>query len=853
MKQLAIVFILFSIVLCTSILAKDFSGFSYLFPRPDSEYLPSNTTIIIRFEQNQFRSDAGFSGFISVYGSESGLVNGTTKVASDNKTIIFTPEQAFLPGENVSVSIYPNVISAPAEPINFEFQILEQAANEYHNERSPEEAAIQTNSVQKSTAAGIPMIMPNGVSVPGDFPHINVTINKRTADGYIFINNWRDDDPYNIIFQNDGSPVWYQRFPYGDRRRDFKIQKNNTISMLTRYGGERHVGYDINFNYLGEYVPVDGYSTDEHELQVLEDGGYLLIGRRVEQIDMSRYVSGGRTNAEVRETIIQEFTANHEKIFEWRAWDNFDIRDVQLEDLRGSFIRFPHMNAIDIDDDGQILLSSRHLSEVTKIQRERGYIIWRLGGAHSSFVFLKDELGGFTNQHDIRALGNGHYTVFDNGNLHSPLRSRAVEYELDTVGNIATLVWEYRNPSGTSDSYYMGNAQRLPNGNTLINWAVSDRPKATEVTPLGEVVYEMNFVGGYHTYRTFRFPWNGVVEKPSLYVETLRDQIALIFNKFGDHDVSYYNIYAGKQSAPTTLIDTSKTTLKYVSSLPEDGIYYFRVTAVYEDGSESEFSNEESASWINTTNPNQNLIINGDFSQQDNSWVFELQGGDAELAFDDEVCHFEISNGADQVYAVQLRQNGLPLITGQKYRFEFDAWATIARTIEAKVGQDVSPWTNYSQIGLTALSRSKRHYSYDFIMQDLSDGNARVVINTGNSNEDVFLDNVSLLLVDETAASSGHTIEFTDYQCLGAYPNPFNAVATIRFQVPQTSFITISLFNLLGQLEQTIVNASFEPGIHNVRLNAESLSSGVYFYKFYAHSPDHQHTFSDVQKVLLLK
>ena len=78
------------------------------------------------------------------------------------------------------------------------------------------------------------------------------------------------------------------------------------------------------------------------------------------------------------------------------------------------------MNAIDVDTDGHILLSSRNTSEVTKINRDTGEIIWRLGGTHNQFTYVNDPLTGPRNQHAIRAVGTNRYTLFDNGNVHSP-------------------------------------------------------------------------------------------------------------------------------------------------------------------------------------------------------------------------------------------------------------------------------------------------------------------------------------------------------------------------------------------------------------------------------------------------
>jgi len=71
-------------------------------------------------------------------------------------------------------------------------------------------------------------------------------------------------------------------------------------------------------------------------------------------------------------------------------------------------------------------------------------------------------------------VGTNHYTIFDNGNLHNPSESRGVEYQVDPTNKTATLVWQYPGtPTSTIYSFYMGNAQRLTNGNTLINWAIN--------------------------------------------------------------------------------------------------------------------------------------------------------------------------------------------------------------------------------------------------------------------------------------------------------------------------------------------------------------------------------------------
>ena len=70
------------------------------------------------------------------------------------------------------------------------------------------------------------------------------------------------------------------------------------------------------------------------------------------------------------------------------------------------------MNSVAIDYDDHIIVSNRHLSEVTKINRQTGDIIWRLGGVNNEFDFVNDEFQ-MSYQHDARPVPGkpNHYTI----------------------------------------------------------------------------------------------------------------------------------------------------------------------------------------------------------------------------------------------------------------------------------------------------------------------------------------------------------------------------------------------------------------------------------------------------------
>ncbi len=79
------------------------------------------------------------------------------------------------------------------------------------------------------------------------------------------------------------------------------------------------------------------------------------------------------------------------------------------------------------------------------------------------------------------------------------------------------------------------------------------------------------------------------------------------------------------------------------------------------------------------------------------------------------------------------------------------------------------------------------------------------------------------------------------------YPNPFNPSTTIEFNVPRKSFVTLGVYNSLGQKVKTLLEKELNGGNHAVEFDASSLSSGVYFYRLEASD------FTTVRKMILLK
>ncbi|MFA5012918.1 MAG: T9SS type A sorting domain-containing protein [Ignavibacteria bacterium] len=86
------------------------------------------------------------------------------------------------------------------------------------------------------------------------------------------------------------------------------------------------------------------------------------------------------------------------------------------------------------------------------------------------------------------------------------------------------------------------------------------------------------------------------------------------------------------------------------------------------------------------------------------------------------------------------------------------------------------------------------------------------------------------------------------YDLMQNYPNPFNPVTNIRFMLPEKSYVTIKVYNMLGQKVKTLINNErLDAGTHQTRFSGEGLASGIYFYSIQTEK------FVQTKRMVLLK
>lgn len=172
-----------------------------------------------------------------------------------------------------------------------------------------------------------------------------------------------------------------------------------------------------------------------------------------------------------------------------------DILDPEIDVLipYGTRELWPGLNSIEELSDGRIMSTSYNLSGIFIWNRKERKVDWRYGSIPGEPY---GKIGNLSYPHDPTELENGNILVFDNGRYHvsnpdgsiafwPPDSSRVVEIDPKTNEE----VWEYRSQNPVDFySTYISSAQRLPNGNTLIDEGATGR--FFEVTPQKEIVWE---------------------------------------------------------------------------------------------------------------------------------------------------------------------------------------------------------------------------------------------------------------------------------------------------------------------------------------------------------------------------
>jgi hypothetical protein len=395
---------------------------------------------------------------------------------------------------------------------------------------------------------------------------IAATDHERVSPGYVLIepayvkpmflvNNDKEvvatfeNDYYSFTkLQDDGtrlasSIVWEDVFQYGGGQR----------GCLEEYATDGSLNWRLMLatkNYI-----------QHHDMVKLDNGNVLTIVW--ERVPAAQAVALGRNPEHVAENgdfwfdgIIEVNPKTAEIVWEWSARhhliqdfdpgkENYGVVADHPEKLDINAIHFnrdgsvkadwTHVNAMDYDPElDQIIFYSNYLSEVYIIdhsttpyesQGDKGDLLWRWGNP-ANYDRGSEEDRRLFNKHDVQWIrpgldGAGEIMIYNNGDGQLRPYTTVIQFapELNADGSYILgegepygpeeLTWEYNPPEEEKFlSFFISGAQRLPNGNTLVNQGAG--AKVREVTADGEIVWEYEYKdetdAPHMLFRAYRFP-----------------------------------------------------------------------------------------------------------------------------------------------------------------------------------------------------------------------------------------------------------------------------------------------------------------------------------------------------------
>jgi len=320
------------------------------------------------------------------------------------------------------------------------------------------------------------------------------------------------------IVDGRGRPVWFSPVASEDEQAtDFRVQSFRGRPVLTWWEGNSHEGpghgqgYDYvadgSYRVIARVAAGNGLDADSHEFRLTARGTALITIYHTVPYDLSPL--GGPADGKVYDAVVQEVdVAGGRVLFEWHSLDHVSLADSYQplpRDPSAPYDYF-HVNAVNPDGHGGLLISARHTWTVYDVDRDSGAVRWRLGGEHSDFA-LGDGVQ-FSWQHNPLPAGRDTLRIFDNASNGTPVlpASRVIWVRLDQARRTATLVRSLVHPAGLS-APSQGNAQQLGGGRTFVGWGQLGR--VSEFDAQGGLLFDAQLPPGFDTYRAYRARWVG--------------------------------------------------------------------------------------------------------------------------------------------------------------------------------------------------------------------------------------------------------------------------------------------------------------------------------------------------------
>ncbi|MCI1466136.1 MAG: aryl-sulfate sulfotransferase [Lactobacillus sp.] len=349
------------------------------------------------------------------------------------------------------------------------------------------------------------------------------------ADGQVrwYYSRWNE---HMFKQLNNGHIVLLNKIKNSDYRYNLLVETDYLGRVYRQFSFDKTLG--------GSYAGTAGLSVVHHDLIELPNGNWLMTVS-----DGSKYVEDSVAELNTKTGKIVK-VIDFKKIFPASMYKQSKIKAADSATKGLGLLDWLHINSLSYDEKtNSLLVSSRNQDMIWSINYKTNKLNWIYSSKAKAswpksmrkYILTRQAGTQYTGgQHALTLLSSTGSTqrvlLYDNniavtnGNKKTSGKySQAVEYEIDTVKHTIKQVWSYGKSLGKQNfTLIIGNAQRLSNGNTLIDFGYRQNGKSSniiEVTSQGEQVFNLvlpandnNKTYAYRAYRLQFFPSNYVFD-----------------------------------------------------------------------------------------------------------------------------------------------------------------------------------------------------------------------------------------------------------------------------------------------------------------------------------------------------
>jgi EmrB/QacA subfamily drug resistance transporter len=317
-------------------------------------------------------------------------------------------------------------------------------------------------------------------------------------------------------------PLWFDPVPQNQVAANLNEQTYEGQKVLTWWQGDVTAtgeilsGTDVvvndHYKKIATLRGKDGWVPTMHEMIVRGDDAWVTANKNV---PTNLSAAGGVSGGSIIDSAVQEYNLKTGKLlYTWDAAKHIPFGDSHATPPSNGFPwDVYHINALDVLDNGTMLVSMRNTWAAYLVNIKSGKVIWQLGGKHSSFKI--PAAAHFEWQHDVQMLNSDTVTMFDDhccdissANTYLPATgsSRGLRLHLDFSNHTVKVAQVYTHGT-TFESEYMGNVQTLRGGDAFVGWG--EVPYMSLFSKSGKLLYDAVFPQPDISYRAYLKTWVG--------------------------------------------------------------------------------------------------------------------------------------------------------------------------------------------------------------------------------------------------------------------------------------------------------------------------------------------------------